>query len=71
MFNPSSFGYKTNFPALDEFEDVQQRTKHVLKVKNPMTVDSYGQPKSISAAKAALNWQAENSITQNETLKIV
>ena len=68
MFNPSSSGYKANFPAIDDFKDTQQRTKHVWKIKTPVTKDAQGQPRSVSPVEATLNWQSENVVAQNEAL---
>lgn len=68
MFNLSSSGYKTNFLVLDEFEDVQQCSKHKRKVKTPTIINSYGQQKTVSAVEATLNCQANNAIAQNEAL---
>jgi len=50
MLNPFSSSYKANFQALDEFEDTHQRTKHVWKIKIPLSTDPFGQPKVVSTA---------------------
>ena len=71
MFNPSSSGYSDDFPPLDDFENTQQRTKHVWKVKTPTATDAQGQQKSVSPAEATLNWQSENAVAQNQVLSSI
>lgn len=68
MFNPSSSEYKAEFPTLDEFEDTQQRIKHVWKIKTPLSTDPCGQPKTVNVAEAALIWRPENAVAQNQVL---
>ena len=68
MFNPSSSGYNEDFPSLEDFENTQQRTKHVWKVKTPTATDAQGQPKLVSPAEATLNWQSENDVAQNQVM---
>lgn len=45
-------------PALD-FDNQSQRTKHMWKVNNPLTLDPHGKMQKVTAAEVALNWQAE------------
>lgn len=68
MFSPGSSSYTENFPALEDFELPQQNTKHSWKIKTPVGKNPDGTPKRVSPAEAALNWQSENAVRQNQVL---
>ncbi|KAE8667738.1 hypothetical protein F3Y22_tig00112383pilonHSYRG00545 [Hibiscus syriacus] len=61
MFQPSDPTYDTEFPPLEEFTKTNYR--HTPKIPNPLAGEN------ISAAEATLNWQSENALAQNSTLK--
>jgi len=46
-----------------------KNTKHVWKIQNPTARGADGSTKQITAAEAALNWQAENASKQNQVLQ--
>ena len=68
MFGQASPSYFQNFPPLENFDHPQTNTKHVWKIKNPVGTNSDGTKKQVSLAEVALNWQAENAVSQNKVL---
>ncbi|GKD82594.1 hypothetical protein Tco_1349433, partial [Tanacetum coccineum] len=60
--------YEQEFPALTAFEDLDSRTKHDWKIKNPTTIGPTGHANTISPDEATLNWQSENVVAQNKVL---
>ncbi|KAL4333562.1 hypothetical protein GQ457_07G041620 [Hibiscus cannabinus] len=61
MFNPTDSSYNKNFPSLEEFTEKEFR--HIPKIPTQL----HGE--KISAAEATLNWQTENALAQNATLR--
>ena len=68
MFDQASTSYSHNFPPLENFEHPQTNTKHIWKIKNPVGTNPDGTKRQVSSVEAALNWQAENAIAQNQVL---
>ena len=68
MFDCASPSYSLDFPPLESFEHPQTNTKHIWKIKNPIGTNPDGTIRHVSSAEAALNWQAENVVTQNQAL---
>ncbi|KAL4628338.1 hypothetical protein ACB092_05G230500 [Castanea dentata] len=68
MFDHASPSYSQNFPPLESFDHPQANVKHVWKIKNPIGTTPDGSKKQVSSAEAALNWQAENAVAQNQVL---
>ncbi|PKI48402.1 hypothetical protein CRG98_031205 [Punica granatum] len=65
MFCPSLPGYDEQFPQLEQFVDGDIRHTHTFKVPNPTNRDERGNPKSVTRGEAVLNWQSENTVSQN------
>ncbi|KAL4318901.1 hypothetical protein GQ457_18G021790 [Hibiscus cannabinus] len=61
MFSATGPSYNKDFPPLEEFTEKEYR--HAAKIP------SLPGEKKISAAEATLNWQTENALAQNATLK--
>ncbi|KAL4388578.1 hypothetical protein GQ457_09G008110 [Hibiscus cannabinus] len=61
MFSTTGPSYNKDFPPLEEFTEKEYR--HAAKIP------SLPGEKKISAAEATLNWQTENALAQNATLK--
>ncbi|KAM7480902.1 hypothetical protein LguiB_005485 [Lonicera macranthoides] len=57
-----------NFPPPKDFDNLSTQTSHKWKIPNPTSIGSDGQVKKLTAAEAALNWQAENALAQNKVL---
>ena len=68
MFDQASTSYSHNFPPLENFEHPQTNTKHIWKIKNPVGTNPDGTKRQVSSVEAALNWQAENAMAQNQVL---
>ena len=68
MFDQASISYSHNFPPLENFEHPQTNTKHIWKIKNPVGTNPDGTKRQVSSVEAALNWQAENAMAQNQVL---
>ena len=68
MFDQASTSYSHNFPPLENFEHPQTNTKHIWKIKNPVGTNPNGTKRQVSSVEAALNWQAENAMAQNQVL---
>ena len=68
MFDQASISYSHNFPPLENFEHPQTNTKHIWKIKNPVGTNPNGTKRQVSSVEAALNWQAENAMAQNQVL---
>ncbi|KAL4649979.1 hypothetical protein ACB092_01G052900 [Castanea dentata] len=68
MFDHASPPYSQNFPPFESFDHPQANVKHVWKIKNPVGTNPDGSKKQVSSAEAALNWQAENAVAQNQVL---
>ena len=68
MFDQASTSYSHNFPPLENFEHPQTNTKHIWKIKNPVGTNPDGTKRQDSSVEAALNWQAENAMAQNQVL---
>lgn len=68
MFEPSSPKYSSRFPKPEEFDNLNQRAKHVYKVKNPTTTVPQGEMNQVTATEETLNWQAENAVAQNHVI---
>nr|GEY05331.1 putative zinc finger, CCHC-type [Tanacetum cinerariifolium] len=60
--------YEQEFPALTAFEQLDSRTKHDWKIKNPTTIGPTGHANTINPAEATLNWKSENVVAQNKVL---
>ncbi|XP_042490218.1 leucine-rich repeat extensin-like protein 3 [Macadamia integrifolia] len=58
-----------NFPGPADYCPDSHGVRHVWKVKSPVLPT--GQQKDISQAEAALNWQNENAIVQNQYLECI
>lgn len=54
---------------MEDFEHPQHRVWHQWKIKTPSVKNANGTSRNVSPAKAALNWQAENAVAQNQTMK--
>ncbi|KAL4308338.1 hypothetical protein GQ457_01G014800 [Hibiscus cannabinus] len=61
MFSPADSSYNKDFPSLEEFTEKEFR--HIPKIPTQL----HGE--KISAAEATLNWQTENALAQNATLR--
>ncbi|KAJ7000906.1 hypothetical protein NC653_011381 [Populus alba x Populus x berolinensis] len=64
MYQPTK-PYDDDFPALQE--QVKDRVRTLPQVHNPQGVDADGR-QQVTQAKAVLNWQSQNAITQNYVL---
>ncbi|KAI3795687.1 hypothetical protein L1987_38344 [Smallanthus sonchifolius] len=65
------YEYEAEFPALTMFENPQQKTKHSWKIQSSNVVGPTGSPNQITAAEVTLNWQSENTVSQNNVLKTI
>ena len=68
MLDHASPSYSQDFPPLESVEHPQTNTKYVWKIENPVGTNPDGTRRQISLAEAALNWQAENVMAQNQAL---
>ena len=68
MFDHASPSYSQDFPPLESFKHPQTSTKHVWKIKNHVRTNPDGTRRRVSLVEAALNWQAENVVAQNQAL---
>ena len=68
MFDHALPSYSQDFPPLESFEHPQTGTKHVWKIKNSVGTNLDGTRRQVSSVEAALNWQVENVLAQNQAL---
>ncbi|OWM72898.1 hypothetical protein CDL15_Pgr016530 [Punica granatum] len=71
MFRPSSPNYDEQFPQLAQFTDGEGRHTHAFKVPNPTSRDEQGRPRFVISRETVLNWQSENTVSQNRVLSSI
>ncbi|KAH7845557.1 hypothetical protein Vadar_003537 [Vaccinium darrowii] len=64
----SSLWTEDDFPPL-EFHNPQEKTTHHHKILDTTTILPDASTKGVLATKAAINWQAANSLAQNKILQ--
>ncbi|KAH1122499.1 hypothetical protein J1N35_005659 [Gossypium stocksii] len=68
MLQPSSkASYDKEFPSLEEY--TEKNFTYAQKIPSKIQTDISSALAKISVAKATLNWQTENALAQNHTLK--
>ncbi|XP_040963957.1 uncharacterized protein [Gossypium hirsutum] len=66
MYTATS-SYDQEFPPLEEF--TKNEYLHMPKISSKLQTDAEGKQVKIAAAEATLNWQSENAVAQNATIK--